>query len=102
MGTIVIWFILLNILKGYSTKCAGHWDTNKIPAARNSFSSRGGWHGDRHAQENEVCVRWEVLTGKMGRPRKATLPEDFQASHGRHGPKAAGTRLRVSPGHSGS
>lgn len=81
-----MWCILLNIVKEYSTKCASHWGhkTNKIPAARNSFSSGGGWHGDRHSQENEVCVRLEVLAGEMGAPRKAALPEDFQRSHGRH------------------
>jgi len=73
-------------------------DTKKIPAARNSFSSGGGWHGDSHAQENEVCVRWEVLTGKMGGPRKAALPEGFQASHGGHGTESSWDETSCVPG----
>lgn len=87
-----MWFILRNIVKEYSTKRASHWGhkINKIPAARHSFSSGAGrwgecgWRGDRHSQENEVCVRSEVPTGEMGALRKAASPADFQRSHGRH------------------
>lgn len=48
IGTIFIWFVLLNILNEFSTKCASRWGhkTSKIPVARNSFYSEGGWHGD--------------------------------------------------------
>lgn len=73
-----------------------------MPAARNSFSSGGGWHGDRHAQENEVCVRREVLAGEMGGPRKAALPEDFQPSHSRHVTHSWDESFVWPPGHSGS
>lgn len=47
-------------------------------------SQVGGWHGDKHPQENEICVRGGVLTGEMGVPGRDALPVDFERSQGRH------------------